>query len=173
MARIYSHKKGKAGSTHPVRTGIQPWVRYAPDEITKIIVKLQKEGFGSSKIGLLLRDQYGVPSVKLLTGKSLNTLLEENGSAPQYPEDLFNLMGKAVRIRKHLISRAKDEHSLHGLHNTEMKILRLVKYYKRTGVLPETWQYNPETAAIIVSGGAVTAASAAAKKGTSNKQEVK
>lgn len=173
MARIYSHKKGKAGSTRPVRTGIQPWVRYAPDEITKIILKLQKEGFGSSKIGLILRDQYGVPSVKLLTGKSLNALLKENGSASQYPEDIFNLMRKAVRIRKHLISRAKDEHSLHGLHNTEMKILRLVKYYRRTGALPEAWQYNPEEAAIIVSGGALTAATASAASAARGNKGVK
>ena len=62
------------------------------------------------------------------------------------------LMKKAVRIRKHLAASAQDKHSSRGLANTEMKILRLVKYYKRKGRLPHDWRYNPAKAALIVSG---------------------
>jgi ribosomal protein S15P/S13E len=34
-----------------------------------------------------------------------------------------------------------------------MKILRLVKYYKKTGRLSKTWKYSPANAKVIVSGG--------------------
>jgi len=153
MAGIYAHKKGKSGSTHPVRTTPPSWVRYSDEEIKKIVVKLNKEGMAPSVIGTRLRDQYGVPDVKQITGKSITLILKENEAAPAYPEDLFSLMRRAVKIRKHMVNAPKDNHSLKGLRNAEMKILRLVKYYKRTGVLEPTWTYDPDTAAIIVSGG--------------------
>ena len=152
MARIYAHKKGKSGSTRPVRTTSPSWVRYSPEEVKQIALKLKKQGMAPSLIGVTLRDTYGIPSVKLVTGKSLVALLEESGSKMDYPEDLMNLMKKAVRVRKHLVDADRDLHSSRGLANTEMKILRLVQYYKRKGKLPKTWKYNPAKAALIVSG---------------------
>lgn len=152
MARMHAHKKGKSGSTRPVRMSSPSWVRYTPEEVSKIIVRLGKEGNQSSQIGTLLRDQWGIPSVKLLTDKSITQILGEAKVLSQYPEDILNLMTKAVRIRKHLTGATADKHSTRGLQNTEMKILRLAKYYKREGRLPADWQYNPEQAAIIVSG---------------------
>jgi len=136
----------------PVRSSAPSWVRYTPDELVKIILKLRKEGLQASNIGTILRDQYGVPSVKLIVGKSITKVLSENKLGSDYPEDLFNLMKKAVIIRKHMTNAQLDLHSRHGLQNTEMKILRLVKYYKRTGKLPQEWNYDPKQAAIIVSG---------------------
>lgn len=152
MARIYAHKKGKSGSTRPVRMSSPSWVRYTPEEITKIVVRLGREGKQTSEIGMLLRDQWGIPSVKLATGKSITDILNEAKVLSEYPEDLLNLMTKAVKIRKHLVSATADKHSKRGLKNTEMKILRLVKYYKKEGRLAGEWQYDPEQAAIIVSG---------------------
>ncbi|MFH0962157.1 MAG: 30S ribosomal protein S15 [archaeon] len=152
MARIYAHKKGKSGSTRPVRMSSPSWVRFTPEEIMKIITRLGKEGKQTSEIGMLLRDQWGIPSVKLATGKTITQVLKEAKLFPEYPEDLLNLMTRAVKIRKHLTGATADKHSRRGLKNTEMKILRLVKYYRREGRLAADWQYNPETAAIIVSG---------------------
>ncbi len=152
MARIYSHKKGKSGSTRPVRMSSPSWMRYTPEEVVKIVLRLAKEGNQSSEIGMLLRDQWGIPSVKLVTQKTVGQILREGKLASDYPEDLLNLMTKAVKIRKHLVSAKVDLHSKRGLQNTEMKILRLAKYYKRTKKLPATWEYDPEQAAIIVSG---------------------
>ncbi|MBC7119946.1 MAG: 30S ribosomal protein S15, partial [Methanobacteriaceae archaeon] len=68
----------------------------------------------------------------------------------EYPEDLINLMKKAVNIREHLKEHPKDLHSRRGLQLVESKIRRLVKYYVRKGVLPEGWKYDPEKAALIV-----------------------
>jgi len=114
------------------------------------LIKLGKEGVSSSLIGLILRDQYGIPDVKLITGKKITEILEDNDMKPKYPEDLLNLIRKAVRIRKHLEENKKDYHSKRGLELTESKIKRLVKYYRRTKKLPEDWRYDPEKAALIV-----------------------
>ena len=152
MARIYAHKKGKSGSTHPVRFSPPSWVRYSEEDIEKIIMKLSKEGLSPSVIGMRLRDEYGIPDVKQLIGKSITRVLKDKDASSTYPEDLFNLMKRAVRIRKHLTGAVMDLHSRKGLKNAEMKILRLVKYYKKTGVLDRKWNYDPAKAAIIVSG---------------------
>ena len=150
MARMHSRKKGKSGSKHPPRMSPPPWVEYKKEEVEALVVKLGKEGVSSSLIGLILRDQYGIPDVKLITGKKITEILEDNGMKPKYPEDLLNLIRKAVRIRKHLEENKKDYHSKRGLELTESKIKRLVKYYRRTKKLPEDWRYDPEKAALIV-----------------------
>ncbi len=64
MARVYSRRKGKSGSKKPMEKKAE-WVTYKPAEIEDIIVKLAKSGMGSARIGLVLRDQYGIPSVKI------------------------------------------------------------------------------------------------------------
>jgi len=150
MARMHSRKKGKSGSKHPPRMSPPSWVEYKKEEVEALVVKLGKEGVSSSLIGLILRDQYGIPDVKLITGKKITEILEDNDMKPKYPEDLLNLIRKAVRIRKHLEENKKDYHSKRGLELTESKIKRLVKYYRRTKKLPEDWRYDPEKAALIV-----------------------
>jgi len=54
------------------------------------------------------------------------------GNAPEYPEDLYNLMKKAVAIRKHLERNRKDTDSKYRLILVESKIHRLTRYYRRT-----------------------------------------
>ncbi len=153
MARIYAHKKGKSGSTKPFRTGSPSWVRYGPEEIVQLVLKLSKEGNSPAKIGLILRDSYGIPSVRLATGKKIEKILEENGVRFEIPHDLFSLLRRSVELREHLQENPKDLHSKRGLQQIEMKILRLMKYYKREGRLPQDWKYSPSRARVIVSGG--------------------
>ncbi|BDH78629.1 MAG TPA: 30S ribosomal protein S15 [Methanothermobacter sp.] len=126
------------------------WVEYSNEEIEELIIKLYKEGNPPSKIGIILRDQYGIPSVKSITGMKITEILEKHDIKLEYPEDLINLMKKAVNIREHLKEHPKDLHTRRGLQLVESKIRRLVKYYVRTGVLPEGWKYDPEKAALIV-----------------------
>ncbi len=134
----------------PIRTTPPAWVKYKPEEVERLVVKLAKEGKPPSMIGIILRDQYGIPDVKQITGKKILKILKENGLAPEIPEDLLNLMKKAVKIRKHLEIHKKDYHSKRGLIITESKINRLVDYYKRKGILPKDWRYTPEMARILV-----------------------
>ncbi|MDI6723778.1 MAG: 30S ribosomal protein S15 [Methanobacterium sp.] len=126
------------------------WIEYSNEEIEEIILKLTKEGNSTSKIGIILRDQYGIPNVKLVTGKKITQILADHGQELKYPEDLMNLIRRAVNIRDHLEENPKDLHTRRGLRIIESKIRRLVRYYVREGVLPEGWRYDPRSAALLV-----------------------
>lgn len=126
------------------------WLEMTEEEIVELIVKLHKEGQSTSQIGIILRDQYGIPSTKSVLGKKITEILEENGTEFEYPEDLLNLIKRAVNIREHLEENPKDLHSKRGLMKIESRIRRLVKYYTRNNVLPEGWRYDPTTAALLV-----------------------
>lgn len=151
MARMYARKKGKSGSKKPLTKAT--WVEYSAEEVEQLVLKLAKEGYSSAMIGLILRDQYGIPSVRDVTGKKITKILAEHGLAPKIPEDLFNLLKRAVNLRKHLEVHRKDKHSRRGLELIESKIRRLAKYYIRKGKLPKDWKYDPEKAKIWVQTG--------------------
>jgi len=144
MARMHSGKKGKSGSNKPIKKKAS-WVRYSSKEIELLIAKLAKEGKQSSEIGLYLRDTYGIPNVKAVTQKRIRQILKERGISKQLPEDLLNLIKKSVQIRKHLEENHKDTSAVRGLQLTESKIRRLVKYYKRSKVLPMDWKFDADS----------------------------
>lgn len=87
------------------------WVTYSDEEIEEMILKFNREGKSTSQIGILLRDQYGIPSVKDVTGERITEILIRNNQAGLYPEDLLNLIRRAVNIRDHLTENPKDLHS--------------------------------------------------------------
>lgn len=126
------------------------WLEISSEEIEEIIVKLHKEGQSTSQIGITLRDQYGIPSTKLVLGEKITDILKRNGTEFEYPEDLLNLIKRAVNIREHLEENPKDIHSRRGLMKIESKIRRLVRYYTANDILPEGWRYDPQTAALLV-----------------------
>ncbi|HOI40521.1 MAG TPA: 30S ribosomal protein S15 [Methanobacterium sp.] len=126
------------------------WVEYSTEEIEEIILKLRKEGKSASVIGVILRDQYGIPDVKSVTGMKITHILDKHGQTEEYPEDLMNLIRKAVNIREHLSENPKDLHTKRGLQLVESRIRRLVKYYTKEGALPEGWRYEPKQAALLV-----------------------
>lgn len=150
MARIHARKRGKSGSKRPSRKTPPRWVRYKEDEVERLVVKLAKEGNSSAKIGLILRDKYGIPSVKKITGKTISEIMKENDLYSDYPEDLFNLLKQAVKLREHLKKNKRDYTSKRGLELLESKIRRLGKYYVKEGVLPQDWRYDPEKAKLLV-----------------------
>ncbi|MEW6011638.1 MAG: 30S ribosomal protein S15 [Euryarchaeota archaeon] len=126
------------------------WVEYSTEEIEELILKYNKEGNSTSKIGIILRDQYGIPNVKMVTGKKITQILADHGQKEEYPEDIMNLIRKAVNIRDHLKENHKDLHTKRGLQIIESQIRRLGRYYVNEGVLPEGWRYDPQKAALLV-----------------------
>ena len=126
------------------------WIAYSDEEIEEFIVKFKREGKSASQIGVILRDQYGIPSVKEVTGKKITEILKEHDQADEYPEDLMNLFKRAVNIRDHLAENPKDLHSRRGLVVIESRIRRLGRYYSKSGKLPEGWRYDPTKAALLV-----------------------
>lgn len=147
---MYSRRRGKAGSKKPVKKAIPLWVRHSPKEIEMLIMKLAKEGHTSSKIGIILRDNYGIPDVRLICKKKISEIMVEKGIKKEVPEDIIALIKKAVLIRKHLEENKKDEVAHRGLILTESRIKRLVKYYKKSGKIPSEWKYEPERAGFFM-----------------------
>ena len=150
MARMHARKKGKSSSKKPYVTENPKWVTQKPKEIEKLVLELHSEGNTPAMIGLRLRDQYAIPNVKLATGKSITTILKENGIEPKFPEDSTTLMKKVVSLYAHLRENPRDKHNLRGAHLIEAKIRRLARYYKENGVLPEDWNYSPATAELEI-----------------------
>ena len=152
MARMYARRKGKSGSKKPHNESPPEWSNTNASEVTDLIVELGKEGHSSAAIGTILRDQHAVPDVRsVLNGKRISAVLSENGIGGSYPEDLMNLMRKAVRIIDHLGSgNHKDVHNKRSLEITEAKIRRLAKYYIREGTLDSEWKYKRDQLRLMV-----------------------
>jgi small subunit ribosomal protein S15 len=126
------------------------WVMYSDEEIEELILRFNREGRSASEIGIILRDTYGVPSVKKVVGEKITAILEKNNQTGDYPEDIMNLIRRAVNIRDHIKENPKDLHSKRGLNIIEFRIRRLGKYYSKEGKLPEGWRYDPKKAALLV-----------------------
>lgn len=140
MARMHSRKRGKSRSVRPISKLPPIWVKITPEEVESLVVKYYKEGFSPSMIGQILRDAHGVPLVKQITGKTIKQILREHGLYKGIPEDLQNLINRALRMRAHLSKFKSDRANVHRLQLVESKIRRLVKYYKRVGELPADWK---------------------------------
>ncbi len=147
MARMHSRKHGKHGSKKPPKRR-HSWMIYEREEIEQIIKKLAKDGKPNAEIGLVLRDQYGIPDVRALglrVSKVSNTVVQK-----EVPDDMYNIMKKAVNLHVHLNQHRGDAKAIHGVELMESKIRRLGKYYARKGKLPKGWRYSKEQARLLV-----------------------
>lgn len=150
MARMHARRKGSSGSHRPAVSRNPDWVEMSPEDIEQKAVSLSKSGYSMAMIGTILRDSYGVPDIKLATGKSVKRILEENGITQKIPEDMAFLMKKAIRLKNHLEENPKDTANRRGLQLVEARIRRLSRYYKRTGRIPEEWKYSLQRAELEI-----------------------
>ncbi|CBZ53846.1 30S ribosomal protein S15P/S13e, related [Neospora caninum Liverpool] len=150
MGRMYGPGKGMSASALPWRRKPPTWLKIKPSDVEEHIVKLAKKGQTPSQIGVTLRDSFGVPQVKSVTGNKILRILKIQGLAPELPEDLYYLIKKAVSVRKHLERNRKDKDAKFRLILVESRIHRLARYYKRTKQLPATWKYQSATASALV-----------------------
>ncbi|MBL7206381.1 MAG: 30S ribosomal protein S15 [Candidatus Aenigmarchaeota archaeon] len=149
MARMYSRKRGKSSSKKPSKKSAS-WVKYKPTEVNELIVKLAGDGHQSNFIGIILRDRYGIPDVKTIAKKSIVQIMKDKKVYSKLPEDLLNMLKRAVNLDEHLKKNKRDYTSKRGLELTESKIRRLAKYYKRKEVLQADWKYDLERARLLV-----------------------
>ncbi|MEM2901568.1 MAG: 30S ribosomal protein S15 [Candidatus Bathyarchaeia archaeon] len=148
MARMYTRKRGKSGSTRPISKRPPQWCKYAAEEVEDLVVKLARQGLPPSRIGAILRDQYGIPLIKPILGKSMKDTLSAAGFSPNIPEDLQSLIKKAENLKKHLARNKTDYINKRALSLLESKIHNLSKYYRKRGALPEDWKYKAAVAAV-------------------------
>ena len=126
------------------------WVHVKPSEVEKLIVKFAKQGKQPSVVGMIMRDEYGIPDVKKLTGKSITKILEEANFKMAMPEDLRALVQKTLELRKHIESHPHDPAPHRSLLRTESEIRKLEKCYKAAKKLPPEWKYEPDRVKLLL-----------------------
>ncbi|MEX0862818.1 30S ribosomal protein S15 [Nitrosopumilus sp.] len=142
MGRVHTHRHGKSHSIRPATLRAPSWVTQSPAEIEELVVKYSKDGLTPSQIGIKLRDQHAIPLIKPMIKKSMDQVLEEHDLKAEMPEDLENIVRKAVNLQKHLKSNKGDNRNVRSLELIEAKVHRLSVYYKRVGRIPKTWKYK-------------------------------
>lgn len=94
-------------------------------ELKKIILELS-ENNAPSKIGHILRDQYGIPTTKVF-GKSLKEYLKELDI--EQNEDLENAEKKVKAIKHHLKNNVTDRKAKHKLQRAQSRLNITKKYF--------------------------------------------
>ncbi len=111
-----------------VKTLKPEWVKIDEEQLKKIIKELS-EKHSSSVIGKILRDQYGIPSTKIVFGKSISNYLKEMGLWKN--EELENIEKKVEKMKEHLKKNPQDKKTKHKLQKSQGKLIILKKYFKR------------------------------------------
>jgi small subunit ribosomal protein S15 len=146
---MHTRRRGSSDSDKPVADDPPEWSDVDAGAIEDRVVELAEQGHTPSQIGIALRDEgvegTPIPDAKLATGKKVTEILEENDADPEIPEDLYNLLERAVRLREHVDENPGDHSNKRALQNTQSKIRRLVDYY-RGDELDEDFKYTYETA---------------------------
>ena len=150
MGRMHSKGKGIAKRSLPYRKAPPSWVQISASDLTEQIVKMARRGQSPSQIGVVLRDQYGIPQVKGVTGSKILRILKVQGVAPQLPEDLYHMIKKAVNIRKHIEKFRADRDGKFRLILVESRIHRLARYYRKSKALPPTFRYQSKKADTLI-----------------------
>ena len=150
MARMHSKGKGTSGSSKPNNDTAPSWSESDKGTVEELILKYANDGHSSAKIGSLLRDIHAVPDVRLVMGERISQTLSRNNLDSTYPEDMMNLMRKALSLIDHLSSNKKDLHNRRQLELCESRLRRLAKYYVRTGRISSTWTYKRDQLRLMV-----------------------
>jgi len=101
------------------------WVKMNEKELIGIISELSAK-YAPSQVGIVLRDQYGIPTTKIF-GKKLKKYLEELGIETK--EELNNAGKKVDSLKEHLKNNAQDKRSKHKLQKAQAHLNKLKKYH--------------------------------------------
>jgi small subunit ribosomal protein S15 len=146
---MHTRRRGSSGSDRPATDDSPEWSDVDEDAIEERVVELAEQGHDPSQIGMKLRDEgvqgTPIPDVTLATGSKVSEILEAHDAEPEIPEDLYNLLERAVRLREHMDENPGDAQNKRALQNTESKIRRLADYY-RGDQLDEEFTYTYERA---------------------------
>ncbi len=116
----------KAKTTKKIEKPV--WLKYTKDEVEAIILKLADKGLTAEKIGLVLRDQYGIPKVKIYDLKISKILKEKQ----KYQEPTnINLKTKLQKIIDHYKKNKQDKNSERSLMITKAKLKKRDDYAKK------------------------------------------
>ncbi|SDJ31903.1 small subunit ribosomal protein S15 [Halovenus aranensis] len=146
---MHTRRRGSSDSDKPAADEPPEWSDVDADAVEDRVVELAEQGHSPSEIGVILRDEgvqgTPVPDVSLVTDKKVTEILDEHDAEPEIPEDLYNLLERAVRLHDHMDENQTDYQNKRALQNTESKIRRLINYY-RGDEIDEDFSYSPDLA---------------------------
>ena len=99
------------------------WLKYTEEEVKAIVLKLADKGLTAEKIGLVLRDQYGIPKVKIYDLK-ISKILKEKFQEPTN----VNLKNKLQKIISHYKKNKQDKKAELSLIITKAKLKKREDY---------------------------------------------
>jgi len=114
--------KSKKSTEKPV------WLKYTSEEVEAIILKLANKGMTAEKIGLTLRDQYGIPKVNLY-GLKIKKVLEKKGKFEE--PTITNLKKKLDKIIDHYKVHKHDKNAERSLIITKAKFKKRNDYHSK------------------------------------------
>jgi small subunit ribosomal protein S15 len=104
------------------------WLKFTEKEVKAIILKLAEKGLTSEKIGLVLRDQYGIPKTKIYNIK-IGQVLKE---ADKFEEPTNkNLEIKLKKIIEHFKKNKQDKVAGRSLMTTKAKVKKVSDYQNK------------------------------------------
>lgn len=102
------------------------WLKLSEDELKKIITDLS-EKYRPAQIGLILRDQYGVPTTKVF-GKKLGKYVKELGKNTNF--ELQNAEAKVEKMKEHIKTNVSDKKAKHKSQKAFSRLNTTKKYNK-------------------------------------------
>lgn len=104
------------------------WLKISQEEVENIIVDLAKQGTSTEKIGLILRDNYGIPTMKVY-GKKISQVLKEKGITAK--SSLENTQENVEKLKKHFAKNKQDKKAKYALIKKTATSIKLKKYKER------------------------------------------
>jgi ribosomal protein S15P/S13E len=106
------------------------WLKYTEDEVKGIILKIIEKSpeLTAEKIGLILRDNYGIPNTKIY-GFKISHVLKEAGKYTS--PDLKNLLAKTSKLEQHIKKNHSDKRTSRSLIITKAKLKKVKDYLAR------------------------------------------
>lgn len=102
-----------AGTQSPSEKHEAPaWIALKPADVEKLVLRLHDEGNTPAKIGLMLRDQHGIPKAKLF-GKRITRILTQ--AARPLPSARLFVQEKIKKIETHIAHHKHDQSARRSL----------------------------------------------------------
>ena len=111
------------------------WFKLKPEDLQKQVGKLA-EKYDALVVVVTLKDGFGVPQVKLVTGFKFLCFLKKEDLVPSIPEVLYFFVKRAKSIQKHLDKNRENKGSNFRLIFVEDRFHRFEWYYRCVKFLP-------------------------------------